>query len=49
MQSCNLSDGILDYISSQEFDVLVCEPSFEDEKKQFKVCEDLSVLAEFGF
>ena len=49
MQSCNLNDGILDYISSQEFDVLIYEPSFEDEKKQFKVCEDLSALAEFGF
>lgn len=49
MSSCVLSDGILDLISSQEFDVLVCEPSFEEERKSFKVCEDLSALAEFGF
>ena len=49
MSSCNLSDTILDYISSQEFCELVCEPSFEEERKSFKVCEDLSVLAEFGF
>lgn len=45
MSSCNLSDGILDYISQSEF----CEPSFEEERKSFKVCEDLSALAEFGF
>ena len=49
MSSCNLNDGILDYISQSEFCELVCEPSFEEERKSFKVCEDLSALAEFGF
>lgn len=44
-----LSDGILDYVSQSEFDSLVCEPSFEDEQKQFKVCEDLSALEDFGY
>ena len=44
-----LSDGILDYVSQSEFDFLVREPSFEEEEKQFKVCEDLSALTEFGF
>jgi hypothetical protein len=49
MSSCVLSDVILDYISQSEFCELVCEPSFEEERKSFKVCEDLSALAEFGF
>ena len=44
-----LSDGILDYVSQSEFDGLVCEPGFEEEKKQFMVCEDLSALDEFGY
>ena len=48
MSSCVLSDVILDYISQSEFSELVCEPSFEEERKAFKVCEDLSALAEFG-
>jgi len=49
MSSCVLSDVILDYISQSEFNKLVCEPTFEEEKKQFRVNEDLSVLAEYGF
>ena len=48
MSSCNLSDTILDYISESELCKLVCEPSFEEERKQFRVNEDLSALAEFG-
>ena len=46
MPKCKVSDGILQFISEEEFDSLVCEPSlFEDDYAH----EDLSVLDEFGY
>lgn len=49
MSKSKVSEEILDHISDQEYSELVCEPSFVEETKQFKVCEDLSALDEFGY